>query len=398
MSELLAAAAENLGAPEEIVMRSAQARSSADGVSVDDVLQAWAGGAVATATVEAPPAAPAEAPAPEPAPPVEEPVAEPVEAAAPAAVTEPSPPVVIEVLEEPEEPVEVPALSERIKSPAALGAVVGLVLGLLGLLLASPWLIGAATATQDADPAPAFLVSTTAVLSAVAAISIVFGGLTAVLARNLPTYSNPAAKLSTRAWAAFMMGAITGLILGAAAAAILLGGFGETTEITVADATVARTMLQLLPTLGLILLGGAALGTLSAVTPHVIGMPAGLRGEEAETPAKIRRRMSVAYGGPLLILATIGVLVYSLSRVLLEWPQFAPAVASLVALSILGFAGLLRIRPGTRLRRGDVYAAFSGVIVIFIVIVAILATFVGTEEHGTSEGSDIESREVVRLI
>jgi hypothetical protein len=58
MSDLLAAAAAALGTPEPLVQRSAEARAAATGVSVDEILSAWAGGAPAPA--------PAATPAPEP--------------------------------------------------------------------------------------------------------------------------------------------------------------------------------------------------------------------------------------------------------------------------------------------------------------------------------------------
>ncbi|MEX2250896.1 MAG: hypothetical protein WD895_02355, partial [Acidimicrobiia bacterium] len=45
MSDLLAAAAAALGTPESLVRRSAEARASASGMTVDEVLAAWAGGA-----------------------------------------------------------------------------------------------------------------------------------------------------------------------------------------------------------------------------------------------------------------------------------------------------------------------------------------------------------------
>ena len=65
MSEVLAAAAAALGAPEHLVERSAAARAAAEGVSVDDLLAAWAGGAPApsSGTAPAPQPAPAAAPA-----------------------------------------------------------------------------------------------------------------------------------------------------------------------------------------------------------------------------------------------------------------------------------------------------------------------------------------------
>ncbi|MGH8926988.1 MAG: hypothetical protein ACRDWH_01455, partial [Acidimicrobiia bacterium] len=55
MSDLLAAAAAALKAPEAIVKRSAEARAKAGGMSTDEVLAAWAGGgSVATAAPSAP--------------------------------------------------------------------------------------------------------------------------------------------------------------------------------------------------------------------------------------------------------------------------------------------------------------------------------------------------------
>jgi mono/diheme cytochrome c family protein len=74
----LSAAAQALNAPESIVQRSAEARSKATGVPVEDILAAWAGGDVAPGAAPPPPAA---APAPAAAP-------------VPAAVSQESPPVV----------------------------------------------------------------------------------------------------------------------------------------------------------------------------------------------------------------------------------------------------------------------------------------------------------------
>lgn len=88
MSEVLAAAAAALGAPEHLVERSAAARAAAEGVSADDLLAAWAGGAPApppaapSASSESPAAAPA---APDPA------VSAPAPAAASPAVAAPAP-------------------------------------------------------------------------------------------------------------------------------------------------------------------------------------------------------------------------------------------------------------------------------------------------------------------
>ncbi len=63
MSDLSAAAAAALGVPEAIVMRSAAARATETGMTVDEVLAAWSGGGTVAAATEASPA-PEEAPAP----------------------------------------------------------------------------------------------------------------------------------------------------------------------------------------------------------------------------------------------------------------------------------------------------------------------------------------------
>ncbi|MDE0132115.1 MAG: c-type cytochrome [bacterium] len=82
MSENLARAAEVLGAPEILVQRSAEARAAADGVPVEEVLAAWAGGGGSPSPSAS---APAPAPAPEPAPaPAAAPEPPPAPAAAPA--------------------------------------------------------------------------------------------------------------------------------------------------------------------------------------------------------------------------------------------------------------------------------------------------------------------------
>ena len=66
MSEFLTAAAANIGGPEDLVQRSAEARSAAGGGTVEEILAAWAGGATPP-TASAPAAAEA-VPADEPTP------------------------------------------------------------------------------------------------------------------------------------------------------------------------------------------------------------------------------------------------------------------------------------------------------------------------------------------
>ena len=68
MSDLLAAAAAAAGVPEELVQRAAAARAQASGVSVDDILSAWAGGEAVVAATPPAPAVPDADSEPKPAP------------------------------------------------------------------------------------------------------------------------------------------------------------------------------------------------------------------------------------------------------------------------------------------------------------------------------------------
>ena len=96
MSDQLSAAAAALGLPEALVQRSAEARASETGASVDDVLAQWAGGEAAP--VAAPPETTSEPPAEEAAPPEE--------AAEEPATEQPVAPEV--VIEEPAKPAAAP--------------------------------------------------------------------------------------------------------------------------------------------------------------------------------------------------------------------------------------------------------------------------------------------------
>ena len=150
-SEMVAAIAEATSVPEEIVQRSAQARATAGGVGVDEVLAAWSGGA--TITPSAPPATPEPALAPEPAD--EEVEALPAASEpAPAAPTE-TPAAV---------PVAAPAAVAILEAPAPEGSpvlegrresVVALLAGAVGLFLVAmlfAFVLPALDATPEGAP------------------------------------------------------------------------------------------------------------------------------------------------------------------------------------------------------------------------------------------------------
>jgi hypothetical protein len=136
VSDLLAAAAAALKAPEVLVQRSAEARAKATGAAVDEILAAWAGGDTAPSAPPAAepstqPAAPAE---PEPSPPPPAPGPQPE--APPAAEPSPQPPAPGPL---PEQPAATPRLEEQ-RPPVLVGerqSLAGIVWGAIGLLFLS---------------------------------------------------------------------------------------------------------------------------------------------------------------------------------------------------------------------------------------------------------------------
>lgn len=88
MSELLEAAARVVGAPTELVLRSAEARAGAEGIPVEEVLRSWAGG---DPTPSSPPAV--ETPSPTPPPQVPAPAADAPDAPSDAPPDPPAAPV-----------------------------------------------------------------------------------------------------------------------------------------------------------------------------------------------------------------------------------------------------------------------------------------------------------------
>lgn len=170
MSEFLAAAAAVLNAPEELVLRSAEAKAQALGGTADDYLAAWGGGAAAPA-----PAAPAQpAPvekAPEPAVPQIPSSAVETPAAAAVAV---QPEVAAPVAEEPPSPLVDPApLQVRRRLGGRLGVTAGAVTGLVTVVALTPWLAARADLLgEEGTFAPSLMLTST---WAIGTLVVLFG-------------------------------------------------------------------------------------------------------------------------------------------------------------------------------------------------------------------------------
>ena len=389
MSELLETAAAALGMPTDLVQRSAAARATENGTTVDDVLTAWAGGAPIAVAVPSAEAQPSE-------PVVEAPVSE----APPAAVVVLDPPVIevpaaieeVPVEAEPEERLEPVSMGRRIKTAVRVGAWTGAALGLVGFLVAGAF--WAATTTAIPDTGPIVQVDATGVLIGAALVSILFGAIVAGLSRTAAASTDPAMQLSASKGSTAWIGAATGLILGIVAGVLLTAGFG--TEIEGGEGLI---QLPVLPTLTVMLVGGAVLGAVTSLVPQLFGTPVAVSDDDEKEVAEVKKRLGQAVSIPMSAAVILLLLVLPFAYILIQSNELtsggAAIIAVLVASGILGFATLAGGKPEMRITGGDLLVAVAGIGTVLLILLAVLLINSG---EGPEEGAPEEQTAIVLEI
>jgi hypothetical protein len=381
-----------MGLPADLVQRSAAARAAADGTSVDDILAAWAG--------DAPPPAPAAAPEPpaaEAASPSEETAPDEPETAGVGAEQEPAA-AAVAVLEAPQTPLqpaaepqhelqvlEPVALSTRVKTAVRVGAWTGAALGVVGFLVSTAF--WAPNTTVLPDSGPVVQINPNSVILGVALVSVLFGAIVAGLSRAATAWTSPAMQLANSKAGTAWLGALIGLILGVVAGA-MLNAFGTPVE----GSDPALVQMPVLPTLLVMVLGGAVLGALTALVPQVLGVPVAVDESDAEEVAAVKGRLGNAISIPLAGLLLLALLVLPFAYTLIESNHLAPgtggAIVAIVAASgILGFAALAGSRPEMRISFGDLMVAVIGIGVVLIIIISVLFA-TQSEEHSEDEAPE----------
>jgi len=367
VSDLLTAAATALNVPEPLVQRSAAARATANGTSVDDVLAAWAGGApIATS---APPPSPTE---PASSPVEAEPTPEPASTVEPTVIPEPVVETVL-VMEEPEPVIsfEPSPIGRRVRTAVRVGAWTGAGLGLVGFVAATAGWAATATVTGEGPFTPVIQADSNSVIIGSALISVVFGAVSAALSRAAAGWVNPGMQLSNSPSATGWLGALIGLLLGVIAGAALTSGFGVPVE-----GVEGLVQLPVLPTLAVMLIGGAVLGGATAAVTQTLGVPVAVADDEDAEVGTVKRRLGNAIGIPLTGLILLLILVLPFAWALIQSNHLtsggAAVVGILTATGILAFATLAGGRPNVRLTFGEVMVAVVGIGTILVVILAVL--------------------------
>lgn len=387
MSDIVAAVSEKMaGTPSELVVRSAQARAQAQGVSVDEVLASWAGEGGLTTS---PQPAPVTESVPEPA---ETPLAvatqaPEVEPAQPTGSTVSVPPVQTATLAavEPEE-IEPGAISDRLRASARTGAIAGAGLGLFGVVLSSPLLL--TRLTTIGDPAgPGIEVTPLAASLTVGVASAFFGGVIAVVARAMGGFVSPRHALRGGPAGSAVLGALLGFVFGVIGMGILTAvndqGLNGTALLSVRSTVMA------------LVLGGSGFGAMIGIVTQAFGQPKAL-GDLEESSEEVRLRIANALFIPIVAALVILVVVIPLGTILIRYRSFASVIAIAVSALILAFASLMASRPNMAVTRGEVLTAIAGVGIVVALLALIAAQL--AEPHEAEGAEEGEASAIIRLV
>lgn len=368
MSEFLAAAASTMDVPEALVKRSAEARSKSTGASIDDILQAWAGGG---------PAPVSSSPAPEPEAVV---TAEPSDPEGPEAAEEtasdaqsapPAAPVAVAVLDEPaDDPVDAVALRERVRVGGRVGMGFGVVAAVFVMVFSAQWLLpraGVAPSETD-DVVFSFWIDAGSLLLGSGLIGIALGVAAAAFIRTVTGWKNPGMRLVSSTASSLAVGGVGGLVTGIVVASVVAGSGVEDTL----DPTV--TVVPMLAALVWTLVGWVAGGWMIGALVHALGVPAGLDEAEKTEGTVVQRRLSAAFGLPVVAVLSIALIVLPAAWVFIQFPAWAPLIAIFIAGAIIAFAFLAAARPGMRITAGEFLVAAAGVGVVVLILASVLFT------------------------
>jgi hypothetical protein len=255
---------------------------------------------------------------------------------------------------------------------------------LFGLLMATAWWAPDATVSGEDSFTPVIQADSTSVIIGVALVSILFGAVTAGLARASNAWANPGMGLSTSPRSTAWLGALIGFLLGIIAGALLTGAFG--TEIEGSEGLV---QLPVLPTLAVMLLGGAVLGAVTAAITQAVAVPIAVEEEDRDEVGEVRGRLGGALAIPMVALGLLLLLVLPFAWALIESNHLtgggAAVVGILTAGGILGFAALAGSKPQMKIGLGEVMVAVIGIGVVLLLILAVLFARSPADEHETEE-------------
>ena len=280
------------------------------------------------------------------------------------------------------EPVEAASLGDRIRTAGRVGAGLGLVTAILVALFASSWLLPRSGASEVEGGFDTILeVISGWVISGSALIGIAVGLAVAATTRVVAGMRLVSSSVVTG-----VVGAIAGALVGAVIGALVVGS-GAPSDL---DPTIQ--VVPVFPALLWAIFGWVAGGWAIAALVQSLGVPAGVDDLESEETGEVKRRLASAFGIPALAALALLVFIVPMAFIFIQFPSFAPLLAGIISIGILGFASLAASRPGMRITTGEFLAAAAGIGVVLLILVSVLLVQGGG--HGEEEGEEAGVEEV----
>ena len=302
------------------------------------------------------------------------------------------PEVAVAVEEETPPPEVDPApLQVRRRLGGRLGAITGAAIGLVTLVALTPWLAPRADTLGEEGPfSPSLMVAPN---RAVIGLVLLFGAYGLVLSLFTTAavgWHGPGMSIVEGRGSIMVGGVLTGFVVGGAAGGVATGMFGT------ALAGAEDVEVSVVAALVVVVAAGTVLGWAVGQLSQVLGVPEGMAGAEGEEAGVVRFRLKSALALPVIGVALIAVLVLPNAYLFLQFPGWAPIMGSVVAASILTFAGLSASRPGMRITRGEFLLAAAGIGVVVFILFAVLNTQgAGHSESEDDHGVEAEAIEVI---
>jgi len=369
--KLLEQLSSSSGIPQLLLSRSIQARAEASGTNPNEVLNSWLGGepiqnsvSVINENVTVP-----EVVAKNETPILEDSVAEELTSTEEESIESEIVKSTVLTEEKIEPPIE---LGKKIQKSLKYGSLFGLIVGFLEAIFISSFLFEGLILEAETQNIISQYNSISFLLVITLGFSI-FGMLNSINIKKYFETNFSGYSIHSSDRESIITGAGLGLIFGAISAFYIINSVGQTIEAILPEDPIVNLINVRGAFWRVVILSSIVQAIISSLS-MILGVPKGLENEEFLEAEKVRKRI---IGSVLLPLASIifgGLIAFGISQVFLNFHELAPLFALIISAAILIFASVISSAPKIKVTKTEFIIAFSGILILIIIIGSIAAS------------------------
>jgi len=369
--KLLEQLSSSSGIPQLLLSRSIQARAEASGTNPNEVLNSWLGGepiqnsvSVVNENVTVP-----EVVAENETPILEDSVAEELASTEEESIESEIVKSTVLTEEKIEPPIE---LGKKIQKSLKYGSLFGLIVGFLEAIFISSFLFEGLILEAETQNIISQYNSISFLLVITLGFSI-FGMLNSINIKKYFETNFSGYSIHSSDRESIITGAGLGLIFGAISAFYIINSVGQTIEAILPEDPIVNLINVRGAFWRVVILSSIVQAIISSLS-MILGVPKGLENEEFLEAEKVRKRI---IGSVLLPLASIifgGLIAFGISQVFLNFHELAPLFALIISAAILIFASVISSAPKIKVTKTEFIIAFSGILILIIIIGSIAAS------------------------